>query len=573
MAHLRAKKNTILRDEIFPLLFETTVMGRHPYCEVILDHGAVSREHARISRNQSRYYVEDLHSRNGTWLNGKPVERKQQLFNGDVIRVCDLEFIFYSDSTERPPTASDSYIETGQQLLLDESPMHVPLRVTSEIPVGMQSASSIRRKKTRSREKKFRAMVDMGRNLGFQVDDAVPRLTQNLLKYFPNADCAYFFLKEESSNQFVLQAFKHRDPNFVSDKLPISRSTLEKAAATKTAILSDDVSGDSWFDGNQSMMDFQLCSIMVTPLLDFNRNVFGIVQLDSRSTGKRFDSDDLDMLVDISHQITISYENMRYYEKIAQERALERELSVAHKVQKGFLPIQPPKVAHYGFFDYYQPAQYLGGDYFDYITLPDGRLVVALGDVSGKGVPAALLMAKLSAEVRYSLVTEATPADAMNRLNAVFCEERWDSRFITFLLTLIDTKTNTVTMLNAGHNPPLLCDVRVNDATTDPDRPRVRAIAGHLKGLPLGVSPDSRYDQISFGLDRGQMIAIYSDGLTDAMNMEGQTYDLTRIREMLANPQADTVDAIGRNLIDSIRQFSANTPQADDQCLVLFGRL
>jgi serine phosphatase RsbU (regulator of sigma subunit) len=312
---------------------------------------------------------------------------------------------------------------------------------------------------------------------------------------------------------------------------------------------------------------------MVTPLLDFHRNVFGIVQLDSRSTGKRFDSDDLNMLVDISHQITISYENMRYYEAIAQERALERELSVAHKVQKGFLPIQPPKVANYGFFDYYQPAQYLGGDYFDYIPLPDGRLAVALGDVSGKGVPAALLMAKLSAEVRYSLVTEATPANAMNRLNAIFCEERWDSRFVTFLLTLIDTKTHTITMLNAGHNPPLLCDVCTNEETTAPGWQRVREIAGDLKGLPLGVSQESHYEQLTFELAKGQMIAIYSDGLTDAMNMEGQTYDLSRIKEMLTSTRAGTVDAIGRSLIDAMRHFSANAPQSDDQCLVLFGRL
>jgi len=586
MAHLHAKKNTILQDETFPLLFETTVMGRHPYCEVVLDHGAISREHARISRNKNRYYVEDLHSRNGTYLNGKPVERKQPLFNGDIIRICDLEFIFFNESSVRPPSASDSIIntllESGQQVLFDESPMHASMQITSQIPLEMQTASSIQPTKTGSQEKreqKFRALIDLGRNLGFHADDAFTKLTQNLLKFFPNADCAYFFLKDESTNQFVLQGFKHRDPRFTGEKLHISRSTLEKAAATKVAILSDDVSGDSWFEGNQSMLDHRICSIMVTPLMDFNHNVFGVVQLDSRSTGKRFDTDDLDTLVNISHQIAISYENMRYYEAVAQERALEREMSVAHKVQKGFLPIQPPKVANYGFFDYYQPAQYLGGDYFDYIPLPDGRLVVALGDVSGKGVPAALLMAKLSSEVRYSLVTETTLPDAMHRLNTIFCEERWDNRFVTFLLTCIDTKSHTVTMFNAGHNPPLLCDICDTEKNIGSDRPQVREIADDLKGLPLGISPLSRYGQLCFQLEPGQMIAIYSDGLTDAMNLEGQTYDLVRVKEMLAATRTNrtacainTVDSIGRSLIDSIRLFSADTPQADDQCLVLFGR-
>jgi serine phosphatase RsbU (regulator of sigma subunit) len=295
--------------------------------------------------------------------------------------------------------------------------------------------------------------------------------------------------------------------------------------------------------------------------------------LDSRSTGKRFNSDDLDTLVSIAYQVSITYENIRRYEAIAQERALEREMSVAHKVQKGFLPIQPPKVENYGFFDYYQPAKYLGGDYFDYITLPDGRLAVALGDVSGKGVSAALLMAKLSSEVRYSLVTEPTPADAMKRLNNIFCEVRWDSRFITFLLTLIDPKTHTVIMLNAGHNPPLLCDICVAPENRISDTPRVREIADHLKGLPLGVQPNVTYHQLTLELMQGQMVAIFSDGLTDAMNMEGQPFELKRIKEFLSSQtQQQSVDAIGRRLIDAIRAFSGNAPQSDDQCLVLFGR-
>ena len=572
MAHLRAKKNSMLKDETFPLIFDTMVLGRHPYCEVVLDHGAISREHARISRDKGRYFLEDLHSRNGTYLNGKSVERKQPLFNGDTIRICDLEFLFYMETAEYPATEGDSQIGSGQQVFIDESPMYESMHITSQIPVEIQGASTIRPQKSTSREQKYRALIDLGRNIGFQADEALPKLAQNLLKFFPNADCAYVFMKDENSQHFALQAFKHRDPNFVSEKLHISRSALEKAAATKVAILSDDISGDSWFEGSQSLIDFHICSIMVTPLIDFNQNVFGVVQLDSRSRGKRFDSDDLEMLVNIAHQIAISYENMRYYETMVQERAMEREMSVAHKVQKGFLPIKPPMVENYGFFDYYQPAKYLGGDYFDYIPLPDGRLVITLGDVSGKGVSAALLMAKLSSEVRYSLVTEPTLTDAMDRLNSIFSEVRWDNRFITFLLTSIDTKSNMVTMLNAGHNPPLLCDVCIGGETPGCDRPRVREIADNLKGLPLGVMPDSHYEQLCFELAPGQMVAIYSDGLTDAMNLEGQTYDLARIKEKLVATKAGSVDAIGRNLIDSIRQFSGSAPQSDDQCLVLFGR-
>jgi len=634
MARLHARKNSYLKDADFPLLFDTTVLGRHPYCEIILEHGAVSREHAKISREKGRYYVEDLHSRNGTYLNHKQIERKQPLFNGDVIRICEIEFVFYDDSALRPPTESDSRIDSGHEITFDESPqeaMHItqqiPVEILTEKGTGNESRSrtaenfhhlgidlsgipTISQKS--SHEKKFRALIDLGREITFQTEESLPRLAKNLLKFFPAADCAYIFLRDEQTKRFVLHAFQHRDPAFVNEKVHISRSMLEKAASQKVAILSDDVTDDSWFGGSQTLMDARICSIMVTPLLDSKQNVFGMIQLDSRSTGKRFNSDDLDTLVSIAYQVSITYENLRRYEAIAQERALEREMSVAHKVQKGFLPIQPPKVENYGFFDYYQPAKYLGGDYFDYISLPDGRLAVALGDVSGKGVSAALLMAKLSSEVRYSLVTEPTPADAVKRLNNIFCEVRWDSRFITFLLTLIDPKTHTITMLNAGHNPPLLfhaelgtrntelsegvehqaSDVRENVPSSQelnlnpnvcgltPDISKnhselnkVTEIADKLKGLPLGVVPNATYNQLTFELSLGQMIAIYSDGLTDAMNVEGQMFDLSRIKEFLSSQTPPySVDSIGRRLINTIRAFSANAPQSDDQCLVLFGR-
>ncbi|MDR1383246.1 MAG: SpoIIE family protein phosphatase [Planctomycetaceae bacterium] len=585
MARLHARKNLFLKEEDYPLLFDTTVLGRHPYCEIVLEHGAASREHAKISREKGRYFVEDLHSRNGTWLNQKQVERKQPLFNGDVIRICDIELVFYDDSAVRSPTTNDSRIDTGHEITFDESSPE-SLHITSQIPVKLltekgtgnyskteNNSSDATLSQKSSHEQRFRALIDLGRDIGFQNEESFARLAKRLLKFFPAADCVYVFLQDEITKRFVLHAFQHRDPAFVNEKLHISRTTLEKSASQKVAILSDDISEDSWFGGNQTLLDSRICSIMVTPLLDSRQNVFGVIQLDSRSTGKRFNSDDLDTLVSIAYQVSITYENIRRYEAFAHERALEREMSVAHKVQKGFLPIQPPKIENYGFFDYYQPAKYLGGDYFDYITLPDGRLAVALGDVSGKGVSAALLMAKLSSEVRYSLVTEPTPADAMKRLNNIFCEVRWDSRFITFLLTLIDPKKHTVTMLNAGHNPPLLCDICVVPEYVAPDSPFVREIADNLKGLPLGVQPDATYNQLTFELSQGQMVAIFSDGLTDAMNMEGQPFDLSRIKKLLSSQtQQQSVDAIGRCLIDAIRAFSGNAPQSDDQCLVLFGR-
>ena len=129
---------------------------------------------------------------------------------------------------------------------------------------------------------------------------------------------------------------------------------------------------------------------------------------------------------------------------------------MAHEVQHGFLPAASPRIPQYEFFDFYEPASQLGGDYFDYVPLPGGRLAVVVADVSGKGIPASLLMARLSADARYCLASEPTPAEAVDRLNRAFCEAGWEDRFVTLVLAVLDVQQHEVTVVNAGHLPPLL---------------------------------------------------------------------------------------------------------------------
>ena len=137
---------------------------------------------------------------------------------------------------------------------------------------------------------------------------------------------------------------------------------------------------------------------------------------------------------------------------------MRRELAVAHEVQRGFLPSESPQLPHYDFFEFYEPANALGGDYYDYVELPRGRLAVVLGDVSGKGISASLLMAKLSAEARFCLISEPTPAAAIGRLNRIFCGSGWEDRFVTLVLAVLDPLENNVTLVNrrphAAHPAP-----------------------------------------------------------------------------------------------------------------------
>ena len=556
--YLQTTKSEYLQAETFSLQQESATIGRHPSCEIAVDHSAVSREHARIVKEPQGYFVEDLQSRNGTSLNGRMIDSKIRLAHGDRLRICDVEFTFVDHSEGGlSPRKSRALHKPDSRVIIDDAPNAFHSMTEINVPAPQKALLN-----PANAEIKLRALIEIGRNLGAALEQVLPQLLENLLKIFRQADCAYILLNDKQTKRLELRAFKHRDPQN-QESFRISRSILEKVSATKAAILSDDIGQDTRFDPSESIVSFNIHSVMATPILAGDHDhCLGVIQVDSRSGGKKFNYNDLDLLVSVAYQIAVSIENAQLHEAMIQERVLERELSVAHKVQRGLLPAAPPVVEGYEFFDYYQPAQHLGGDYYDFIPLPGGEIAVALGDVSGKGISAALLMAKLSSEVRYGLLIEPTLRQVAQHLNATFCENRWENRFITFFLAIINPAMHSVRFINAGHFPPLLVDP-IHEAGT---------IAKHIGSFPLGVLEDADFEEYSFTLQKGQTCVLMSDGLTDAMNANNDLFTLEGVLNTLQANRTLPVVQMGRNLVSAVRSFAGKTPQTDDQCLVLFGR-
>jgi len=187
---------------------------------------------------------------------------------------------------------------------------------------------------------------------------------------------------------------------------------------------------------------------------------------------------------------------------------------------------------------------------------------VALGDVSGKGVPAALLMAKLSAEARYCLVSETSPGAAVFRLNNVFCDSSWEDRFITLVLAVLDPARHEVTVVNAGHMAPLLRSA----AGT------VEEVAEGGAALPLGVDNDVLYAPFTLTLSPGDSLTLYTDGFSEAMNVANEFYGAERVRAGLAAASGSVV-ALGQYVLEDVRRFVGNRTQADDMCVTCFGRV
>lgn len=564
MAVLKIKPNDLVPVKEYLLGPETMIIGRHPNCEIVLDYGAISREHARITSADDNYYIEDLKSRNGTFLNSNLIDRITPIFDGDLIRICDIELLFVNhDSVGTDPHREKQRLQTAEStrnVLVDDNPdSSASIQVKSSIPLDPKRPAI----NAANAEAKLRALIEIGRNLGASTAEVLPQLLTNLLKIFQQADCAYILLVDQKTNRLELRSFKHRGPQS-NESFRISRTVLEKVAHTKAAILSDDVANDARFDPSESIVNFHIYSIMAAPILNVEKNeVLGVIQVDSRSGSHKFTYDDLDLLVSVAYQVAVAYENSLLHEVLINEKVIEREMNVAHKVQRGFLPHSAPAVEQYEFYDFYQPARYLGGDYYDYIPLPDGRLAVALGDVSGKGVSAALLMANLSAEVRYGLLIEPTFGDAMQRINRAYCEPRWDDRFVTFILAILDPAKHTVRFHNAGHIQPILC--------TPGEKARILDEDDYTR-LPLGILRETEYPQFEIKLEPGQKFVLLSDGLTDAMNSKEESFSLTSVIQTLSDNSDRSTFEIGRNLMSTIKSFSGKASQTDDQCLVICGR-
>jgi phosphoserine phosphatase RsbU/P len=557
-------------DQNFELAGDCVVLGRHPDCDVVLEQGAVSRQHARILKIGSDFFVEDLHSRNGTFLNGQRVEARRRLSENDQLKICDLRFIFHrglTEDTAEAKLASEAPLAEATQgpddvVLVDDERPQGGSSVISKLEVSTGS-SGLRLQV--NAEAKLKALLAIGRNLGgaVRLDDVLPKLLDNLFAIFIQADRGFILLKDAASGRLIPRAVKHRHEQG-AQPIRISRTIVQGVLASKEAVLSADALTDSRFGMSESIVDFQIHSMMCAPLVGSEGKVLGVIQIDTLEQRRRFNRDDLDVLASVACQAAIAVENAQLHEIAMIEGVLQRELALAHKVQRGLLPATPPSLPGYEFFDFYEPASHLGGDYFDYIALPGDRLAVALADVSGKGIAASLLVARLSAEVRYCLAAYPSAAEAMERLNATFCESRWEDRFVTMVLAVLDPRVHEITLVNAGHWPPLLVD-RAG---------KISSVGATTAGLPLGVEAETRYQQCSLTIAPSDCLVFFTDGITDAWNAAGEQYRPERLKEQLvAASGAADVGAMGRRIIDDVRRFIGTCPQADDMCLTCLRRV
>jgi len=562
MAVLQVLKG-MTAGQIFKLDGERMILGRHPECDIVLDVGAVSRQHAVVVREKNEFFVEDLKSRNGTFVNGEVVSGRQKLQENDRVKVCDIIFAFHQGTPVGGRELAPPVIP------LDDSSRATFVDDTSDKSASGTIMSSFDVQANKSGfqisvnpELKLQALLEITRNLATTIDlnIVLGKVIESLFKIFIQADRGFVVLKDPATGALVPRAVKYRR-NDDSESIRISRTIVNQVMTSCEAILSADAAGDTRFDGSQSIADFRIRSMMCAPLIDTAGKALGVIQIDTLDQRSRFQTGDLDVLAGVAYQAAFAIENAQLHVDALKQQAFERDLDLAHKVQQGFLPDKPPQIASYEFFDFYEAANQIGGDYFDYIPLQGGRIAVVIGDVAGKGMPAALLMAKLSADVRYSLASASSPADAVNRLNAGFARSDWQDRFVTFVSVTLDPERHEVTVVNAGHMSPYL---RHADG-------RVEMLGEKEKGLPLGVIPDYDFESATIPLLPGDVLTLFTDGINEAMNADNALYGFERLETQLKKGSKGC-PALGKAILEDVNTFVGKRAQSDDRCLICFGR-
>jgi sigma-B regulation protein RsbU (phosphoserine phosphatase) len=555
-----------LAGALVDLKSDVTVIGRLPECDIILATNGVSRRHAEIRNVGADFFVVDLGSRNKTLVNDTALQSgvEHLLKEHDRIKICDVEFVYHAAP---PPKTKPSEPAPDLMMITESEGSEYPGLRTLEASRSSTMASVVRP------EVKLKAILEITRSLSseLRIDAVAPKVLDSLMQIFPDAERLFLLLEDPATKRLVRKAFKHRPQKRTSfsrtvpqDEVPtsISRSIVNYVLGQKKAVLSEDAGDDKNLPSSASISDLKIRSVMCVPLLTPDNKALGILQLDT-SDRRRFNEDDLDVLAAVASQAAISIQNASMHESLLERERLNRDLKLAEQVQKRFLPQGVPTVPGYEFFAHYQATYEVGGDYYDFVPLAADRMALALGDVSGKGVAAALIMAKFSGDTRYCMLTENAPALTATRLNSLFCAAGIEDKFITLSLCVLDAPRRKLTLTSAGHTPVL---IRRADG-------RVEEVGQEVSGLPLGVMDDSVYQETEVQLSQGDVVVIYSDGVTDARSPGDELYDSQhnhRLVKRVAEASGGPV-SVGRAILQDIREFSAGHSQADDITLMCLG--
>lgn len=390
------------------------------------------------------------------------------------------------------------------------------------------------------------------------------RILENVMtisKQVMNADASSLMLIDEKTNELVYQVAlgKVGDRLKQEFRLKMGQGIAGTVAQEGRPLLIEDVyTHPKFYRGHDEATGYRTKSMIAVPL-KVEERIIGVAQVINRLDGNPFDTDDLDLFIALCSMAAIAIDKARMHKSLMERQRLVKDMEFARTIQESFLPQKMPDLEGYAFSAHYTPAQEVGGDFYDFIPMDSGRIGIVIGDVSGKGVPAALYMAKLGSDLRTLAFTERGPAQALYKLNNILAERSRRGMFATLLYAELDTQGGALTVSNAGHLPIL---VRKRDGSVSMLRSE--------GGSPLGILPNMQFGEEKTGIEPGDTIVFYTDGIIEAMNGKEELFGFERLEAAVRSAGREP-EAVKKTVIDAVNRFIGLSPQHDDMTLVCFG--
>jgi sigma-B regulation protein RsbU (phosphoserine phosphatase) len=372
-----------------------------------------------------------------------------------------------------------------------------------------------------------------------------------------SAEQGVITLVEEQSNQSMKTLVRTMVSSKEQEHFHFSQALLGWMHLNKKPLVINDPKTDERFRGIP--WDESIRSLIAVPMMA-KSELRGVLTVYNKKDGKPFAEDDQRLLAIIAGQSGQVVENARLYEKEKTLVKMQEEVRLAARIQTELLPKSPPSIAGYEIVGKTFPAQEVGGDYFDFIPIDDTRIAFCLGDVTGKGLPASLLMANLQATLRGQTLTTGSPKTCLERSNQLLYQSTSPEKFATLFYAILDLQNHQIHYSNAGHDNPYLCSGR--------------AATKRLKigGIPLGMLPDFTYEQESVPLEDDSILVAYSDGVTEAMNAQEGMFGEERIAAVIDQHKLAPASEIIDHLVSAVKTFAAGYPQSDDITVVVMRR-
>jgi len=400
---------------------------------------------------------------------------------------------------------------------------------------------------------------DLARAIGASVNsqDIMHTIIHRSLRAI-NAEQGVITLVDPEANSPMKTLVRTMASSAQNPRYHFNQSLLGWMHLNKRPITINDPASDARFRGVQ--WDASIRSLLCVPMM-IKSELKGVLTVYNKKDGKQFSDEDQRLLAIIAAQSAQVVENARLYESEQALMRMKEEIRLAARIQTDLLPSTAPVIEGYDVAGKSVPAQMVGGDYFDFIPTEDHRIAVCLADVSGKGLPASLLMANVQATLRGQTLLNVSPKVSVQRANKLLFQSTSAEKFVTLFYAILDPKLHRLVFANAGHDNPFLLAA---DGSTR------RLMTG---GLVLSIMEDFPFEEETVDLGRGDLLVIYSDGITEATNTSEVQFGEERLANVIREHREESASGLVECIIKEVKAHAGGMAQADDMTLVVVKRI